>query len=138
MRPIRASPDLSLRVEALPENVPAVRHAIGDVAARRGAEPRARNAIALAVTEAVANVVVHAYETAGGPLEIEARADDDALTVVVRDHGGGMRADAPSEGIGAGLRLIGALAQSFDIRRTDGATEVRMEFLLRPSVRLDD
>ncbi len=138
MPSISRDPDLSIRVPALPENVPAVRHAVGEMAASRGADPRARNAIALAVTEAVANVVFHAYECAGGPLEVEARLDPDAVNVVVRDHGSGLRADAPSEGIGAGLRIIGALAQGFEINRTDGITEVRMEFLLRPSSLLDD
>lgn len=121
-----------MRVRALPENVPVVRHALGGMAATRGADERIRGAIALAVTEAVANVVVHAYEGAPGLLEVEASAENGEIDVTVRDHGNGMRADAPTAGLGAGLRLIGALAQSFDITRRDGVTEVHMAFRLRP------
>lgn len=119
-----------MRLRALPENVPVVRHALGGMAATRGADDRARGAIALAVTEAVANVVVHAYQE-GGVLEVEASVADDALGVIVRDHGAGLQSDGATGGLGAGLRIIGALAQAFDIRRSDGTTEVRMEFVLR-------
>lgn len=122
-----------MRVRAVPENVPVVRHALGGMAATRGADERIRGAIAIAVTEAVANVVVHAYDGGGGHLEVQASADDTELDVVVRDHGGGLRADSPGAGLGAGLRLIGALAQRFDITRRDGATEVHMAFRLRPA-----
>lgn len=133
MPALAAHHDLEMRVRAVPENVPVVRHALGGMAATRGADERIRGAIALAVTEAVANVVVHAYEGADGHLEVEVSADDAEIDVVVRDHGSGLRADAPSAGLGAGLRLIGALAQRFDITRRDGATEVHMAFRLRPA-----
>lgn len=125
--------DLEMRVRALPENVPVVRHALGGMAATRGADERIRGAIALAVTEAVANVVMHAYHGSPGLLEVEASADGLEIDVVVRDHGDGLRADSPGAGLGAGLRLIGALAQRFDITRRDGTTEVHMTFRLQPA-----
>ncbi len=122
-----------MRIRAVPENVPVVRHAVGGMAAIRGADERIRDAIALAVTEAVANVVVHAYDGEAGLLEVVASVDDVEIDVVVRDHGSGLRADSPGAGLGAGLRLIGALAQRFDITRRDGTTEVHMAFRLRPA-----
>jgi serine/threonine-protein kinase RsbW len=127
-----ADHDLEMRVRAVPENVPVVRHALGGMAATRGADERVRGAIALAVTEAVANVVVHAYENDPGLLEVEVSAEGGELDVIVRDHGGGLRADSPGAGLGAGLRLIGSLAQRFDITRRDGTTEVHMAFRLAP------
>src|SRR3712207_7975307 len=41
----------------------------------------------MAVTEACTNVVVHAYDADIGMLEVEMRASDEGLTIVVRDHG---------------------------------------------------
>lgn len=134
MTTLTADRDLEMRIRAVPENVPVVRHALGGMAATRGADERTRGAIALAVTEAVANVVVHAYDREEcGLLEVEASADGTEIDVIVRDHGGGLRADAPTGGLGAGLRLIGAMAQRFDITRRDGATEVHMAFRLTPA-----
>ncbi|PTL54261.1 ATP-binding protein [Paraconexibacter algicola] len=125
-----------MRLRAVPENVPVVRHALGGMAATRGADKRTRGAIALAVTEAVANVVVHAYTDhtdSVGLMEVHATADADEIDVVIRDEGGGLRPDSPGAGLGAGLRLIGAMAQRFDITRRDGATEVHMAFSLHPA-----
>ena len=69
------------------------------------------------VTEACMNVVVHAYEEEPGPLEVDAYREDDALVVVVRDHGAGIRprADASRESLRMGLPLIAALSSSFEI-----------------------
>jgi hypothetical protein len=87
------------------------------------------------VTEASMNVVVHAY--AGmepGPLEIEAEGDGDGLSVVVRDHGSGIRPrpDVERPSLRIGLTLIAALSNSFEIK--GGAakgTEIRMHVPLQ-------
>jgi serine/threonine-protein kinase RsbW len=92
----------------------------------------------MAVTEACTNVVVHAYASAGekaddGILEIDLWAEEAGLTVVVRDHGSGIRsADdrAETPALGLGLPLIAALSDDFEVGGRDGGgTEVRMSFL---------
>ena len=45
----------------------------------------------MAVTEACTNVVVHAYDADSGMLEVEMRAGEEGLTIVVRDHGSGIQ-----------------------------------------------
>ena len=89
----------------------------------------------MAVTEACTNVVVHAYDEDAGMLEVEMLADEDGLTIVVRDHGAGIqprpaRSEPPA--LGLGLPLIAALSDAFELRGSAGqGTEVRMTFALR-------
>jgi len=75
-------------------------------------------------------VVVHAYVGDDpGPLEVEAESDLKGLTVVIRDHGGGIRPrpDVERPSLRIGLTLIAALSSSFEIRGgADKGTEIRM------------
>jgi anti-sigma regulatory factor (Ser/Thr protein kinase) len=87
--------------------------------------------VALAVSETVTNVVLHAY--AGkepGPVSVRCRADGERLIVEVADRGEGVVARADSPGIGHGLAVVGALAHTLDISsRADGpGTVVSMSF----------
>jgi serine/threonine-protein kinase RsbW len=85
----------------------------------------------MAVTEACTNVVVHAYE-GEGVLEVEMIADEEGLTIVVRDHGLGIHprpAGSGAPALGLGLPLIAALSDAFELRGSAGmGTEVRMTF----------
>jgi anti-sigma regulatory factor (Ser/Thr protein kinase) len=86
---------------------------------------------ALAVTEAVANVVRHAYLDGDGWIECEADIDDGLLEVVVADRGEGLRT-TPSEGLGAGLAIIADCCDDCTIRSGDGqGIEVWMRFVIR-------
>ena len=106
---------------------------------RMAAEPRAvrairdavrRFAVALALTEAATNVVVHAYRGGeAGDVRVVACAEPERLVVVVRDYGCGMRPRHDSPGLGMGLSLIGHLATHFNVEAPDGdGTRVRMHF----------
>lgn len=122
-------PDFAIRTRAVPENVPAVRHALGGMAAARGAGPDLRGAIALAVTEAVSNVVRHAYpHGATGLVEVEASEDGESFAIIVRDTGGARPEEERTPGFGAGLTLISAVADSLEVAREALGTEVRMNF----------
>jgi serine/threonine-protein kinase RsbW len=59
-------------------------------------------------------------------------AGDDGLTIVVRDHGAGIKprpARSGAAALGLGLPLIAALSDSFELRGSAGVgTEVRMTF----------
>lgn len=89
--------------------------------------------IRLAVTEACANVVRHAYAGDPGTLEVGACLGGRRVVVDVCDAGIGTgegHAQAgPGEG-GLGLPLIGMLADRVEITPRDPGTSVRMIFEL--------
>lgn len=129
-----ASPDLELSLPARPENVAIVRHALGGVGDVLGIDAEVLDDVRLAVSEACANVVVHAYADGGdGLLVVQVRTGADELGVSVRDHGSGMAPRADSPGLGVGLPLIASLSRTLELSAaTGGGTEVRMTFDLRP------
>jgi serine/threonine-protein kinase RsbW len=113
--------------------VPQLRVALGDVIAGRGFD---EDAVALAVTEAVTNVVRHAYPGPVGMVTLSARASKDELVVVVTDEGHGsrgftMRATPP--GLGMGLALIRELCASVRVEPTKSGTTITMYFNRLPS-----
>ena len=82
----------------------------------------------LAVSEAVANVVAHAYADDGrGVVELSAAASPLEVTVTVRDHGGGLAGDSPS-GAGYGLLIIRRLAQHVELADTRDGVALTMAF----------
>ena len=126
---------LQISLPARAENVAVVRHALAGLAERLGMDEGSLADLKTVVTEAAMNVVVHAYAGAEpGPLEVEAESDEDGLTVVVRDHGTGIRPrpDAERPSLRIGLTLIAALSKSFEIRGgVDRGTEIRMHLPLQ-------
>jgi anti-sigma regulatory factor (Ser/Thr protein kinase) len=110
------------------------RRAVGEFAASAGATARALGAIAVCVSEAVTNVVVHAYryDDRPGSVEVEAEIDGDALCVRVRDQGRGLEPRLDSPGLGLGIPLMAQLSAGLEILAADsGGTEVTMRFDLR-------
>ncbi len=126
---------LRISLPARAENVAVVRHAVAGLGERLGMDEASVADLKTVVTEAAMNVVVHAYpEGAEGPLEVEAVAEDEGLTVEVRDHGIGIRPRPGVEGssLRLGLTLIGALSSSFEISGGSGrGTAIRMHLPLR-------
>jgi anti-sigma regulatory factor (Ser/Thr protein kinase) len=110
------------------------RRAVGAFAAAAGATGRALGSIAVCVSEAMTNVVVHAYRHEGRPgqVELEAQLDGDSLWVRVRDQGRGLEPRIDSPGLGLGLPLISQMSASSEIVSPEhGGTEVVMRFDLR-------
>jgi serine/threonine-protein kinase RsbW len=132
------TPDIELALAARAENIAIVRHALGGLGEVYAVSEPKLSDIRLAVTEACANVVVHAYpENHEGPMEVVASMDEkaDALTVLVRDWGRGIRPRSDSPGLGLGLSLIAALAESVQLGHDhEEHTEVRMTFALSDEV----
>jgi serine/threonine-protein kinase RsbW len=121
---------LFLSLPAERENLGAVREAVDRVARRFGMQERARNDLKTLVSEACANVVLHAYldDDLDKPLEVELARQGEAVEVVVRDHGQGVsaRPDPKPAGLRLGLLLVGAMASSFQLRSArGGGTELR-------------
>jgi serine/threonine-protein kinase RsbW len=107
------------------------RASVGELAARAGAPREIVDDVRLAVSEAVANVVMHGYRTrAAGPVTVMAEAEDRRLRVEVADEGCGPSPRADSPGAGLGLQLIAEVAESMSVSRgRDGhGTVLRMTF----------
>jgi anti-sigma regulatory factor (Ser/Thr protein kinase) len=104
-----------------------------------GLDPEVLDDIRLAVSEACANVVVHAYPDGEGLLVVQVFTSDDAVAVSVRDHGTGMAPRTDSPGLGVGLPLIASLARTLELSASSGGgTEVRMAFDLHPRALAED
>lgn len=117
-----------LRVEYEPvrANIRRARRAATEFAERIGADA---TSVALAVSEAVTNVVLHAYRGAEPrTFRLEAELDDDRLLVAVIDRGIGMTPNPGSPGAGLGLSLIGHLADSVEIDSSEEGMSIRMIF----------
>lgn len=123
-----------MTLPAQAENVAVVRHALAGLAEEVGMDGPGLADLKTVVTEACMNVAVHAYEGEPGLLSVEASADQEGLTVVVRDEGVGIRpqADSDRDSLRLGLSLIAALSSSFTISGgTECGTEVTMRLPLR-------
>jgi anti-sigma regulatory factor (Ser/Thr protein kinase) len=120
---------LELRLQASPAAVPGVRRAVVDFAELHGVGHGPD--VALAVSEAVTNAVLHGYrDGASGDVRVVACAEPDRLVVVVRDYGCGMSPHPDSPGLGLGLSVIGRLTTEMNIERPDrgGGMRLRMHF----------
>ncbi|HKO26133.1 MAG TPA: ATP-binding protein [Solirubrobacteraceae bacterium] len=117
-------------MSATAAEVTPIRHAVLDSAAAHGIAAALRADIALAVTEACANVVTHAYRdaTAPGPLTVEVYNDRREFVVVVSDRGPGIAPRADSPGIGMGLALIAGVAHRLEISNDDTGARLTMAF----------
>jgi anti-sigma regulatory factor (Ser/Thr protein kinase) len=93
--------------------------------------------LALAVSEAVTNVILHAYRGCSGDrvVDLVLEARDDAIHVAVRDFGLGLVPRDDSPGLGLGLGVIGRMADRVEISAPrGGGTELRMIFAVeRPA-----
>jgi len=114
---------LRLRVPAVAGEVASIRHAVTAAAAAEGIDGRPRQDIALAVSEACSNVVMHAYrgDAAPGRLAVDAYRDDGEFFVVVCDEGSGLRPRTDSPGLGIGLGLIAGLSKRLEIASQEPA-----------------
>ena len=106
---------------------------VSAAARRAGAADPVLDAVRLAVSEAVSNVIVHGYrETSNGSFTVAVEWEDNRLEVKVRDTGCGMQPRMDSPGAGLGLPLIARLAETVSVTAPEGGgTEVSMTFPLR-------
>src|SRR5215217_1852512 len=103
LRPVtsmqRADTDVKLTLPARPENVSVIRHVLGAFAEALRLPDDLVEDLRLAVTEACTNVVRHAYPPEHtGPVEITIRPSEDAVSVVVADHGRGIGSSSDTNG----------------------------------------
>jgi serine/threonine-protein kinase RsbW len=113
---------------AVPASVPQLRRAVRAAIIDRGFDDVA---VGLAVTEAVTNVVLHAYPGSAGSVAVTVDASPHELVVVVADHGVGARSFTlrADPGLGIGLALIRELCSSVRIDPASTGTTVTMHFV---------
>ncbi len=129
-RPAPDRPHLALEVEALPDAIMPLRGEITRLAEVAGLG-RDRTADAtLAVTEACANAVIHAYVgREPGTIGVTGEITERGLEVRVADKGRGMTSRADSPGLGLGLPLMASLTTEVEFASgPDGGTEIWMLF----------
>jgi serine/threonine-protein kinase RsbW len=121
-------------VRATAEAVGPLRRWVAGVCGDAGASRQRCADVALAASEALTNVVMHAYvdQPGPGPMRIRADAVDHRMLVEIEDDGIGLRPRVDSPGGGLGLALIASLAADLEFSRgSSGAgTLVRMSFAL--------
>ena len=122
-------PYTSFELEALARGVAEVRRRVVGFAAEVGADRELQARVALAVSEAAANVVMHAYRDRGSrPVRVAADFEDGDLEVVVADVGAGLR-PGRSPGLGVGLGVIADTCDQFVIR--EGPEGLGVELWMR-------
>jgi serine/threonine-protein kinase RsbW len=117
---------LHVRFDAVLDSVPEARLRVRSWCDEVRVEGRIQADLLLAVTEAVANVVLHAYpESRSGTFTLDARREaGNNVVVEIRDRGVGMRGAAPSRGGGLGLEIIRRMFPGSSLCEADPGTRV--------------
>jgi serine/threonine-protein kinase RsbW len=128
MKRTHPEPRLELRLDATPAAVARARAEVARFADNYAIDEPVD--ISLAVSEAVTNVVLHAYRDGrAGSVRVVACMRPLELVVVVRDYGCGMKPHPGSPGAGLGLSIIGAATSEMRVERPDdGGTRIRLRF----------
>ena len=122
------SPEVELELPPEPGSVTKARQAVVELARAVGA---AADDVALAVSEAVGNAVVHAFRGRDpGTIAVSAAVEEDTLCVTVADDGTGMMPNLESPGLRIGSSLISRLSDEAKFESTEGGTTVTMRFEL--------
>ncbi len=128
---VTAKGQLSETYPATADSVPQARVAVAEFARRAGMAKDRLDGVRLAVSEAVTNVVRHAYPGEPGSFAVTAGRASHELWVLVADCGCGHQAPSRNPGLGFGLGIIAHESDELVIaERSDGGTELRMRFQL--------
>lgn len=131
-------PPLHLDEPAEPPAVRRIRHALDDWLAALGVDPGQAHDLQLAVGEAVANGIEHAYpHPASGTVTVHGRLDGDGvLHLDVDDHGRWRDPTPAADGRGRGLAMMRLLLDDVQVHpRPGGGTRVRLaQQVIRPVV----
>ncbi len=114
---------------AKPGTAGPMRHALAAFLTVLEIDPDLSEDILMAVGEALANAVEHAYADATpGVVELYARVDpEELLSIDVADEGNFIEREEPRPGRGFGLRIVRTVARAVSVE-TDGGTRIHMIF----------
>ncbi len=122
---------LRFELPAMPESIPAARHALSDLADRLGADS---GAVRIVVSELVGNAVQHAYIGRDpGPVVVLAEVIRGRLVVTIADRGKGMAPRPDSPGLGMGLPVTSKLAREVTIESGAHGTTISVTFDIEAS-----
>jgi anti-sigma regulatory factor (Ser/Thr protein kinase) len=122
--------ELHLKLPAEPRALSRVRRILRRWLAERGADEGDVAEMTIAVSEACANAIEHAYSPSPATFELHAWAEGGEITMTVRDKG---HWRAPrGQNRGRGLSIIVAAMDDVQIDRTAEGTEVVMRRRLEP------
>jgi serine phosphatase RsbU (regulator of sigma subunit)/anti-sigma regulatory factor (Ser/Thr protein kinase) len=124
--PIR---QFSLDLPAQPQQLATVRTHVRRWLSTIGADDGDSEALVLAVNEAAANVITHAYGPAGGVLLVSGSLTGGEIELTVSDHGTWRRRKSATGG--HGLSLIDRLTDTHSVQPTPTGTIVQMRRHLR-------
>jgi anti-sigma regulatory factor (Ser/Thr protein kinase) len=120
---------------AVPASLTRARRAVTALALDAGATAEQFEAIRLAASEALTNVIVHAYGDRPGEIHVTAALAGSEFWLLVADDGDGLSQRGGKSGLGLGLTLIAQACDELTIvKRSSGGTELRMRFRLGASV----
>jgi anti-sigma regulatory factor (Ser/Thr protein kinase) len=123
---------LDLIVPADPRKLIELRQIVRKYLSSLSASEELQQRAQVAVHEACANVVRHAYGPEGGPLHLAASRRGDRIEFLVSDNGTPVADPNAGPGAGLGLHFMGVLADDMDVEGPGPAgTRVRLTFLLR-------
>jgi len=124
------APAVVIIAPACSDEIARIRSAIGSLGLRAGLDADRLADVALAVGEACANAVVHAYaDHEPGVLRVTADITPNGLEIVIADEGRGMSPRPDSPGLGLGLPLMASLTSALELRvGAGGGTEIWMVF----------
>ena len=109
-----------------------MRRAASTAAAEHGLGGLALEHFELAVSEALTNVVLHAYPDSSGPMCLEVDGDDHELRVTIADEGCGILAQPEHRGLGLGIGILASSADFCEIRSRRGSgVEVTLGYALQ-------
>lgn len=123
--------EVRLELPASEDSLPLVRQTLRSIGQTVEADEEAVEDAELAVTEALANAVEHAYAGESGVVRVHFLPGEEELVVSVRDFGRGMP-ERDASGLdrpGYGLAMIEGIARRVDIRTSEG-TEIEMALAL--------
>jgi len=122
------APELRITLPAREDSLALLRHVVRGFRDPYAIAPDRMDDVVLAVSEAAANVVLHAYGERSGTMTVGARIDDSRLNVLVRDHGRGIEPAADTPLLGHGFSLMAHVASSLEILGRAVGTDVLMTF----------
>jgi serine phosphatase RsbU (regulator of sigma subunit)/anti-sigma regulatory factor (Ser/Thr protein kinase) len=116
--------ELRLRLPANPSVLGRTRHMLRRWLRARGADPTTMDEVVIAVNEACANAIEHAYPPSPATFELLVDEADGEVRITVRDSG--RWRPTRDTGGGHGLTIIGRAMDDVSVTGTESGTEVQM------------
>jgi serine/threonine-protein kinase RsbW len=116
------------RFPASPLSVRAIRGEITAIARQCGLEGQDLDDVALAVSEAATNAIIHGSAGDDPCVTVSVHLEQGELRITVCDEGDGIKPRTDSPGAGLGLPVIATIAKRLEILSGAAGTKIKMAF----------